>query len=211
MKAELILFAKTPVAGKVKTRLIPELGSEGAAELAGALIEHAVRRGVESWPGPLRLLVWPDAKHPCFDGIYRRYGIGAMLQSGDNLGARMLNALNDAYQRGAAAAIMGCDIPDCPKETYRTAHAFVAQGRSVIGPSADGGYYLIAVHPPHRECFERIDWGGSEVFDTTLKRAADAGVNLIVLQRLNDIDTPSDIEALRASNPGLVDRLLGEP
>jgi hypothetical protein len=210
MKAELILFAKTPVAGQVKTRLIPELGSDGAAEFAEALIEHAVRRGIEAWPGPLRLLVWPDASHPCFDRIRDRYGIRTSPQSGNDLGERMFNAVNDAYRRGAAAAVMGCDVPDCPPETYRTAHAFVAQGRSVIGPSADGGYYLIAVHPPHPECFERIDWGGAEVFDTTLQRAAGAGLKLIVLQQLNDIDTPADVAALRASDPGLVSHLFGE-
>jgi rSAM/selenodomain-associated transferase 1 len=186
------------------------LGTDGAAELAEALVEHAVRRGVEAWPGSLRLLVWPDASHPCFDRIRHRYGIEVSLQAGKDLGERMFNAVNDAYRRGAAAAVMGCDVPDCPPETYRTAHAFVSQGRSVIGPSDDGGYYLIAVHPPHPGCFERIDWGSAGVFDTTLKRAAAAGVNLIVLQQLNDIDTPSDIAALRASDPGLASRLLRE-
>lgn len=208
MNAELILFAKTPEAGRVKTRLIPALGDLGAAHFAEALIECSVARAVASWPGPVRLQVWPDTAHECFDQIRRRHGIDVSLQCEGDLGARMLGALNEAYGRGAAAAVMGCDVPQCPPETYRTAHAFLSQGRSVIGPSADGGYYLIGVNPPHPACFDRIDWGGSKVFDTTLKRAASAGVDLIVLQQLDDLDTVADIDALRAAEPELVDRLL---
>lgn len=210
MEAELILFAKTPVAGRVKTRLIPDLGEQGAADLARALIEESVRRSVEAWPGPVSLQVWPDIGHQCFETLRRRHGVTVSLQSKGDLGAKMFEALNDAHQRGAAAAIMGCDVPQCPAETHRTAHAFLAQGRSVIGPSDDGGYYLIGINPPQRKCFERIRWGGSKVFDTTLKRAASAGVELIVLQQLNDIDTMGDLEALRQTHPELVDRLLGK-
>lgn len=210
MEAELILFAKTPVAGRVKTRLIPDLGEQGAADLARALIEESVRRSVEAWPGPVSLQVWPDIGHQCFETLRRRFGVTVSLQSKGDLGAKMFEALNDAHQRGAAAAIMGCDVPQCPAETHRTAHAFLAQGRSVIGPSDDGGYYLIGINPPQRKCFERIRWGGSKVFDTTLKRATSAGVELIVLQQLNDIDTMADVEALRKTHPELVDRLLGK-
>lgn len=208
MDAELILFAKTPVAGEVKTRLIPALGERGASEFAVALIEESVRRAVKAWPGTVHLKVWPEMRHPCFERVEKDYGLGVSLQSGDDLGVRMFRALNNAYARGAAAAIMGCDVPQCPAETYRTAHAFLTQGRSVIGPSLDGGYYLVGINPPHPECFDRISWGGSKVFDTTLKRAARAGVELIVLQQLNDFDTAEDIEAVRETQPELVERLL---
>lgn len=210
MDAELILFAKSPMAGRVKTRLIPDLGEQGAADLARALIDESVRRSVESWPGPVSLQVWPDTGHQCFETLRHRHGIKLARQSGGDLGAKMFEALNDAHERGAAAAVMGCDVPHCPAETHRTAHAFLAQGRSIIGPSDDGGYYLIGINPPDRDCFERISWGGSKVFDTTLKRAANASINLIVLQQLNDIDTMSDIEALRQTHPELVDRLMGK-
>lgn len=209
MDAELILFAKTPLAGRVKTRMIACLGEQGAANLAAALVEESVRRSVDSWPGPVNLQVWPDIHHECFERIRRRYGIRACLQSQGDLGAKMFAALNDAHERGLAAAVMGCDVPHCPPETHRTAHAFLARGRAVIGPSIDGGYYLIGMTPPERRCFERIGWGGTRVFDTTLKRAAKAGIDLIVLQQLNDIDTPADIEALRETHPDLVARLLG--
>lgn len=208
MDAELILFAKTPVAGEVKTRLIPELGDRGAAAFAAALVEETVRRAVQAWPGPVHLKVWPDTRHACFERMERLHRLPISLQSGGDLGARMFNALNDACGRGASAAIMGCDVPHCPPETFRTAHAFLAQGRAVIGPSIDGGYYLVGINPPHPECFERIDWGGGKVFDTTLKRAAKAGIDLIVLQQLNDFDTASDIETLRPAHPKLVDRLM---
>jgi rSAM/selenodomain-associated transferase 1 len=210
MDAELILFAKTPLAGEVKTRLVSDLGEQGAADFAVALIGETVRCASDAWPGVVRLQAWPDTGHPCFERIERQYGIEVSLQSGDDLGRRMFNALNDAYERGAAAAIMGCDVPHCPRETFRTAHAFLTQGRAVIGPSADGGYYLLGVNPPHPDCFSRISWGGSKVFDTTLKRAAKAGIDLIVLQQLNDFDTAEDIETVRRTQPELVERLLRE-
>lgn len=208
MEAELILFAKTPVAGQVKTRLIPNLGEQGAARFAVALIEESARRAVEAWPGPVSLQVWPETRHECFDAIERRFGISVSLQSEGDLGVKMFQALNDAYTRGAAAAIMGCDVPQCPPEIFRTAHALLHQGRSVIGPSADGGYYFIGINPPHPDCFERIEWGGSKVFDTTLKRTAAAGIDLIVMQNLNDLDTAADIEGLRSTDPELIERLL---
>lgn len=208
MEAELILFAKTPVTGRAKTRLISDLGERGAARLAEALIRESVRRAVDAWPGPVRLQVWPETRHGCFGEIQRAHGIAVSLQSEGDLGVKMFEALNEAYRRGVAAAVMGCDVPHCPPETLRTSHAFLTQGRSVVGPSADGGYYLIGINPPHPDCFDRIRWGGDRVFDTTLKRAAAAGIDLIVMQQLNDLDTASDIEALRASHPDLVERLM---
>lgn len=204
IRAELILFAKTPLAGRVKTRLVPGLGEHGAAEFAQGLIEETVRRAVASWPGEVHLQAWPSTSHPCFERLRERHGITVSLQAEGDLGTKMLRALDSAHKRGAAAAVMGCDVPHCPPETYRTAHAFLGQGRSVIGPSDDGGYYLIGINPPHPDCFERIEWGGNKVFDTTLKRAARAGINLIVLQQLNDFDTAADIEAIRVSHPDLV-------
>lgn len=209
MDTELILFARSPVAGQAKTRMIPDLGEQGAAELAAALLEESVRQSVEIWPGTVSLRVWPDTGHECIDGIRDRYGITVASQVEGNLGTKMFAALNAAYERGVAAAVMGCDVPHCPAETLRAAHAFLARGRSVIGPSSDGGYYLIGINPPDPGCFERIDWGGTKVFDTTLKRAARAGIHLIVLQQLNDIDTMADLEALRETHPDLVNRLLG--
>lgn len=209
MDAELILFAKTPQAGRVKTRLIPELGEQGARDFAAALIEECAQRGLDAWPGRVRLQVTPRADHPCFERLSHRHGIEVTLQSGSDLGERMFNALNEAYQRGAAAAVMGCDVPHCPPETYRTAHTFLTQGRSVVGPSPDGGYYLMGVNPPNPDCFDRVEWGGRKVFDTTLERAARAGIHLIVLQQLNDLDSAADIAALRETHPELVERLLG--
>lgn len=208
VQAELILFAKTPVAGQVKTRLIPDLGEQGAAWFAEALIEESTRRAVGSWPGPVHLQVWPDVRHECFDAIVRRFGITVSRQSEGDLGIKMFQALDDTYARGAAAAIMGCDVPQCPAEVFRTSHAFLSRGRSIIGPSADGGYYFIGINPPHPDCFERIDWGGSKVFETTLKRTAATGIDLIVMQQLNDLDTASDIEELRETEPELVKRLM---
>ncbi|MDZ7842073.1 MAG: TIGR04282 family arsenosugar biosynthesis glycosyltransferase [Gammaproteobacteria bacterium] len=208
MDTELILFARSPVAGQAKTRMIPDLGEQGAANLAVALLEESVQRSVEAWPGTVSLRVWPDTGHECLNRIRRRYGITVAGQADGDLGAKMFAALNAAYERGVAAAVMGCDAPHCPAETLRAAHTFLARGRSVIGPSTDGGYYLIGINPPDPGCFERINWGGARVFDTTLKRAARAGIHLIVLQQLNDIDTMADLEALRESHPELVDRLL---
>jgi len=209
MEVELILFAKTPVPGKVKTRLVPELGEQGAADFAAAMIEETCRVAAEAWPGSVHLQAWPDADHALFRDLARRFRLRVSRQSEGDLGRKMFQALSRAHARGAAAVVMGCDVPQCPAETLRTAHAFVSQGRSAIGPSSDGGYYLIGMNPLVPRCFERISWGGPKVFDTTLKRAASAGVDLIVLQQLTDLDTWRDIEALRATDPGTVGRLAG--
>ncbi|HSH41753.1 MAG TPA: TIGR04282 family arsenosugar biosynthesis glycosyltransferase [Arenicellales bacterium] len=208
MNVELILFAKTPEAGRAKTRLIPALGQAGAARLAAALIEDSVRRSIQAWPGTVRLQAWPDPDHECFVALQRRYGIAVSRQAPDHLGAKMLAALNEAHSRGVAAAIMGCDVPQCPAGILRDAHARLSRNRNIIGPSEDGGYYLIGINPPAPRCFEGIEWGGSGVLADTLERAGEAGIELDLLPRLNDIDTIADLEALRATHPGLVERLL---
>jgi len=208
MRIELILFAKTPEAGRAKTRLIPALGKASAARVAAALIEESVRRAIRAWPGTVHLQAWPDPGHECFAALQRCHGIAVSRQAPGDLGTKMFAALKDAHRRGATAAVMGCDVPHCPAQTLRDAHARLSRSRNIVGPSEDGGYYLIGINPPAPRCFEGIEWGGSRVFADTLRRAQEAGIELDLLPRLNDIDTMADLEALRATHPELVERLL---
>lgn len=193
--AVLILFAKAPVPGRVKTRLMPQLDAVQSAQVATALIEHTVAMAIENWPGPVTLQTWPDTEHVLFQRLSREYGIPVSTQSAGDLGRKLHGALHAYTVRGRAAAAMGCDVPHCPGHVLRRAYQHLQQGSAnVIGPSTDGGYYLIGLQQPAPALFRGIDWGADSVFKTTLELARSQGISFTRLQPLRDIDNFEDLK-----------------
>jgi uncharacterized protein len=189
----LYLFAKQPVPGRVKTRLQPDYTPEAAAAIAEALIRETVELAISCWPGPIYLCAAPDPEHPVFTDLSQSYAIELLPQGEGDLGARMQRALAHGIALHEAAAVMGSDIPHCPWEVLDEANALLARGHNVIGPTEDGGYYFLGLTAPHPELFTDIVWGGPEVLATTLRRAADEGIEFAPLPTLRDIDTAADL------------------
>lgn len=190
---DLILFAKQPLPGQVKTRLQPQYSPEQAAEIAAFLIRATVELAVSAWPGDVYLYAAPDPEHPLFHELAEEFHIHLAAQADGDLGNRMLSALREGIERQGCAAVMGCDVPHCPWDVIDQANDWLASGRNVMGPTLDGGYYFIGMHQAHPELFEGIEWGGSQVTESTLARAGQAGIEFEMLAKLRDLDTPEDL------------------
>ncbi len=190
---ELAIFARQPVAGQAKTRLQPDYPPARAAEIAAYLIRATAELAVSSWPGDVYLYGAPDAEHPLFRELVRDFGVRLAAQRGADLGERMLNALREGLQRRNAVAILGCDVPHCSGDILDQADHLLAQGRNVIGPTEDGGYYFIGLSRAFPELFTNIPWGTPNVLERTLERAAALGIEFDFLPSLQDIDTAADL------------------
>ena len=199
----LILFAKAPVPGQVKTRLVPKLNPDQAAQLAAELIKLTLRLAVDSWPGPLVLCTSPDTDHPLFRKLVNTYPVALAGQGSGNLGRRMNAAIRKHTKAGIPAAVMGCDVPHCPAQTLHQACDLLERGRDIIGPSPDGGYYLIGLQRPHAQIFGDVDWGSSNVMRTTLANARECGVRFEHLPPLQDLDRYSDLVEIAEVVPDL--------
>ncbi len=201
----IILFAKAPVPGTVKTRLCPPLTHDEAAQVATNLLLESLQLVVENWAGRVVLAVTPDADHEVFKQLAEKYNTGAandegksqkiefILQRGEGLGERMLNALNDV---GYPAAVMGCDIPHCPPNIIKAAYAGLHGRRDYIGPTEDGGYYLLGLSEPRKYLFEGMAWGTESVLSNTLEKAEQNSLQLMQLPQLRDIDEYDDLIAV---------------
>jgi uncharacterized protein len=184
---ELILFAKQPIAGLVKTRLLPEYGAERAAEIAAYMIRATVELAVSAWPGEISLPVWPDTAHPLSQELACEFHIRLPPQTGGDLGARMLNALREGVERHGSAAVMGCDVPHCAWDVLDQANDWLARGKNILGPTEDGGYYLIGMQEAIPELFENMPWGSHQVLSMTLARAEAIGIEFELMTKLRDI------------------------
>jgi hypothetical protein len=189
----IVVFTRLPNPGESKTRMIPTLGTEGAADLQRAMTVHALttaRRARRSIPleievqytggteAELRAWLGPD--------------VGFAEQEGADLGARMHNAVRRAVEAGVdRVVLMGADCPTITPE--HLTRALYARADVTIGPAEDGGYYLIAMSNAHAELFADIAWGTGEVFAKTISACESAGVSVLVLPTLSDVDRPEDL------------------
>lgn len=208
-RPDLILFAKHPQPGAVKTRVAATLGDARAAELAAWLLRATVALATEFWPGEVWLYGAPDAGHPLFTELEREFHIHLSVQRGADLGERMRVALAEGITRSGAAAVMGCDVPHCPGQVIEHAYDRLAKGHNLIGPSLDGGYYFLGLSAPADALFRDMDWGGPKVRAETLARARDAGIELEPLPVLRDIDSYDDLTAVARDYPPLREFLAG--
>ena len=191
----LAIFLKQPAPGMVKTRLIPSLGPDGAAELYRILAEDVVRR-TRPLEGELERLAFftPKGSRAEMEGWLP--GLAWIAQEGGDLGARMAAAFDAAFARGARrVALIGTDVPGLSLDHVRTALASLEGHDLVLGPAHDGGYYLIGLTRPCPGLFRGIAWSTASVFAATTERAAALGLAVRVLEPLRDIDTEDDVRA----------------
>jgi len=193
----LIVFTRCPEPGRCKTRLIPALGADGAVAIHEALVQHTM-----GWIGPavnngiavevrytgenlerLRMLCRGAGSRIRFE-----------LQHGEDLGCRMTNAIDTAIQeRASKVAIIGTDCPELNLASVQAAFAHLDNRDLVLGPAADGGYYLIALRKSAVELFQNIPWGGPTVLQETLSRAQNLNMTFELLPMLVDIDRAEDL------------------
>jgi rSAM/selenodomain-associated transferase 1 len=190
----ILLFAKAPVPGRVKTRLIPTLGAEGAAQLAQELAETCIVAAVASGTGPVSLWGTPDCSHPFFIRMSRRHGVELRTQEGRDLGERMEHALGEVLRQQPAALLAGTDLLHPTPRLFRNAAAPLACGRveATLVPSRDGGYVLIGLGRPCSGLFGNLPWGTAGIGAETVARMRRLGLSHELLPVERDVDTPAD-------------------
>ena len=193
--AALIVFAKAPVAGQVKTRLCPPLTPDEAASLHGSLVLDLLER-CQTVKGCDRILAGsPTPEHPFFSAMKTRFKIPIWDQIGDDLGARMGHAFQSALGSSYhSVLIVGTDIPGITVSLITTAFKNLQDHDIVLGPTVDGGYYLIGLRTPVPELFENIPWSTDQVFSLTEEKINALGLTLTVLPILRDLDTVEDLQ-----------------
>jgi uncharacterized protein len=195
-KQALIIFAKRPVPGQVKTRLVPPLTTNEAALLYECMLRDIVSRTLRL-PGMDRLIFYTDEPDAAvyFRGIAP--GVPLHPQRGNDLGERMANAFFTAFANGyREVAIIGSDSPDLPLACIEDAFDRLAEGDTdvVFGPCEDGGYYLIALLRLHDELFRGIQWSRGDVLAKSLDKAAKAGIRVKLLPGWYDVDRIEDLQ-----------------
>lgn len=203
----LLVFVKHPSPGAVKTRLAAAVGPEAAAGLHRALAEHVLEATTPA--GQYERLVFFAPPEALAEMRAWLPGLRLLAQSGGDLGARMADAFARGFARGAGrVAIVGTDTPAVSRETVTEALSALDAADVVIGPTEDGGYYLLALRDPRPELFAGIAWSTPTVADETRARAREAGLSVRELSRRRDIDT---VEDLRAEWPAVRGLLAGRP
>src|SRR5262245_51956268 len=194
------ILAKAPVAGTVKSRLIPALGADGAALLAARMLDHAVDIACGSAIGPVVLWAAPDATDSHFQLLQRRHAITLARQPDGDLGTRMHAAIVAA---GAPVLVIGADCPALTAEHIGPAALALRHHDVVVIPAEDGGYVLIGLRKPAPQLFAGISWSVSSVMAETRQRLTAQGLTWRELAPLWDVDRPEDMARLRRA--GILD------
>ena len=198
MNDHLIVFAKDPKPGKVKTRLFSRFSPEDAAGLYRAFILDTLKKALSVSADCHLLCYAPADAEASMRGIA---GQGWILtpQSEADLGVRMATSLRHSLNSGAERVILiGTDIPSLPSNNLTQAFDALKDNDVVLGPSTDGGYYLIGVKADHPGLFKDIEWTTSTVFASTTRRIQRAGLRLALVPPWYDVDTPEEVAFLAA-------------
>jgi hypothetical protein len=198
-RQRLIVFSRWPIPGRTKTRLIPALGSLRAAELQRRMTERTLHTARDWAAGNGRDI---EVRHAggCWRQMRRWLGPGIHYQPqlGGDLGRRMDTAFRTAFAEGAERVVLvGTDCPDLTPELLDATANALGSHDLVLGPSADGGYWLIAMNRP-LPVFDGVAWSTASVLEQTLALARRHGLDVHLLPTRNDVDLPEDLDAARS-------------
>lgn len=191
MTKVLLIFIKNPELGKVKTRLAKSIGDDKALQVYKELLEKTISVAKRT---DARRQVWYSSFIDYEDKIttdkFEKY-----LQSGSGLGERMKNAFQQAFEEGVdRVVIIGSDCPSLNKRIVKNAFDRLKENDLVIGPSEDGGYYLLGMNRYYEALFEDIEWSTESVLESTLQKAESNRLKVYQLPILNDIDNLEDLK-----------------
>lgn len=191
----LAVFARAPVPGETKTRLIPLLGAEGAAALHARLVERMLATAVEAAVGPVTLWCAPSREHAFFAACGEKFGVGLADQAPGDLGARMHAVFEDC----APALLAGTDCPSISAQHLRACAAALNDGAAAVFlPAEDGGYGLVGLARPCMEIFTGMRWSVDTVMEETRTRLRRLGLSWKEPAVIWDVDRPEDARRLAA-------------
>lgn len=191
----LLVFAKSPEAGKVKTRLIPYIGVDAATTLYKKLLTRTLITSARCCFTKKQLWLSGDTEHSYFKELNEIDSFKKVQQCGNNLGDRMFNAFEITLSEFDYAVLIGTDCPSLTSNDLKSAANMLESNKDVVlGPAEDGGYYLIGLKKNNIDLFSNIEWGTETVFSKTVSIAESLGLNVGVLTVRNDIDRIEDLK-----------------
>ena len=195
----LVILTKEPQPGQSKTRLVPPLSYAEAADLARALLLDQLQNLATLGGARLFIAFTPEKAAGFFEGFISQ-GFTCFAQRGQSLGERMSHVFEHLFAGGFANVILiGSDLPTLPARFFHQAYAWLEKSADVVlGPSADGGYYLIGMNRMIPGIFDDIAWSSADVLSQTIHKLDDVGLKYELLSEWYDIDTANDLERLQS-------------
>lgn len=191
----ILVYAKAPVAGKVNTRLIADIGVQAATELQHDLIHHRLAMLSEAGLCDVRLLCAPDQEHETFLSCKEKYPVRLFQQVGDDLGTRMFNGVAEALKKYKYCIVIGTDAPALDAKKIKQVVEILHGGTDVaFVPAEDGGYVLVAMRQPYQCLFENINWGSAQVMQQSRERLDENKVSYKALAHCWDVDEREDYQ-----------------
>ena len=201
-KSALVIFAKAPIPGEVKTRLCPPLTPDEAATLHGSFVLDMLERTTLA-AATLQLhfhrylACAPSSELVFFKIMEERQGVRLLDQVGEDLGQRMHHTSVALFAKGyTQVIIVGTDVPTLPLSVYQEALAILDRSDVALGPALDGGYYLIGLKQPAEQLFTGVPWSTDQVLAVTQHKANDLGVSVELTTAWRDMDTIADLQSL---------------
>jgi rSAM/selenodomain-associated transferase 1 len=195
----LIVFAKAPVPGEVKTRLAVSRGALAATRLYEAMVLHTLSTATNSGVGLLELWVTSPKDHPFFNRCAKEFHLTLHLQVTGDIGRRMAHAFQETLKGTPFALLLGTDCPSLTQEDLNEAAAALRQGcDAVLGPTEDGGYCLVGLRRYAPRLFDNISWGTNSVLEQTRAHLRLLGWNWHELPERWDVDRPEDVDRLKS-------------
>jgi uncharacterized protein len=196
----ILIFAKAPVPGRVKTRLVPALGAEGAAKLAARMLAWTVEEALATGLA-VELCGDPDPA-----GWYDGPPVSLVWQGEGDLGERLAQA---AERVCGPLLLIGADCPELNRDRLRAAAGALERHDAVIHPAQDGGYVLLGLRRADPSLFEGVGWSTEAVAAQTIARIEALGWSLDVRETLRDVDEPADLPPLTCGERGTVAASVG--
>lgn len=199
-RTRIIIFAKAPTAGLVKTRLIPALGADGAARLAKTMLRATIEEASAAGLGVPELCATPSPGDAAWRGVLPPAPLDWTDQGGGDLGERLARAARRPLLAGHRVLLIGSDCPQLTSGRLRAAAAALDEHDAVVQPAQDGGYVLLGLRRFDPSLFEGIPWSTPAVAAETLDRIAALGWTVFVGDTLRDVDRPEDLEPMEAQS-----------
>lgn len=199
----ILIMAKEPQPGRAKTRLIPALGSQGAADLADRLLKHTLHQALAANIGPVEFCITPDPAARYWQALDTATRVKRSAQVEGDLGARMAAAAKHGLSLGTPVLIIGTDCPDLSAERLQIMAKSLQAHDVCLCPVTDGGYALIGLSRFTETLFSHIPWSTEQVAPLTRERIRTLGWACYESELLNDIDEPEDLDRLNRLYPEL--------
>lgn len=196
MRVLIVMMTRVPIPGKTKTRLMTHLTGEECAGLQRAFLEDLIDLLLHDLKLPACIFFTPGDSEGILQNVVRDR-LPLIPQRGETLGSRMSAAIRWGLAQGyEGVLVVGSDLPTLPADLLREAVGLLADNDVVLGPTLDGGYYLIAAKADNPGIFQDISWGTKTVFAATLERIKAMNLRPAILRSWNDVDTVADLRLL---------------